>query len=379
MVELSFGVLSGELLQAVENAQFTISNRPVLFVKAEANGLVGYGECAALLEPLHGDASLAGVLEQLQTVGKDRIARALRTRDGALLAPGMVASLFGTDATSRSVAAMLEMAFFDLALKAQQQSLAAWLGVTVHDVEAGGFLAVHEGMTREAFEQRASELAGAGISRFRLKIRPGFDVVPAHWLRSLLPDATIGVDANGSYRIDGDEVDGPDALNRLLDEGVAHVEQPFGASNLVDHATFRSQSPLRVCLDEGVSSLVAAKQIVNYGAADVFCVKPGRVGGVIAAVEILRLAEANGIDAVVGGFFETGFARTQLVALAGLSAATLVSDVSSPATYGLPAGAHFATGFTPRVVIPHGIGISGGNDGWIADQAIDWEHLELAL
>ena len=194
MVELSFGVLDGELIQPVDNAQFTITNRPVLFVKAEANGLIGYGECAALLEPLQGDASLGGVLDQLRSVGKDRIARALRTRGGELLAPGMVASLFGTDATSRSVAAMLEMAFFDLQLKTQRQSLASWLKVTATDVEAGGFVAVHGGVTREEFEQRASDLADAGIRRFRLKIRPGFDHTPVHWLRSLLPDA-IDADA----------------------------------------------------------------------------------------------------------------------------------------------------------------------------------------
>jgi len=379
MVELSFGVLDGELIQPVDNAQFTITNRPVLFVKAEANDLIGYGECAALLEPLQGDASLGGVLDQLRSVGKDRIARALRTRGGELLAPGMVASLFGTDATSRSVAAMLEMAFFDLQLKTQRQSLASWLKVTATDVEAGGFVAVHGGVTREEFEQRASDLADAGIWRFRLKIRPGFDHTPVQWLRSLLPDATICVDANGSYRIDGDDLDGPPALNRLVDEGVAHVEQPFGASNLVDHATFRSQSPLRVCLDEGVSSVVAAKQIVKYGAADAFCVKPGRVGGVIAAVEILRLAETHGIDAFLGGFFETGFARALLVALAGLPAATLISDVSSPATYGLPAGEHFPPQLASRVLIPQGSGVSGGNDGWIADQPIDWERLEINL
>jgi len=200
-----------------------------------------------------------------------------------------------------------------------------------------------------------------------------------HWLRALLPDATLCVDANGSYRIDGDDFNGPPALNRLVDEGVAHVEQPFGASNLVDHATFRSQSPLRVCLDEGLSSLVAAKQIVKYGAADAICVKPGRVGGIIAAVEVLRLAEANGIDAFVGGFFETGFARAQLVALAGLPPATLISDVSSPATYGLPSGEHFAPHGTSRVLIPRGSGVSGGNDQWITDQPIDWERLEMTL
>ena len=378
-VKLSFGVFHGEMLQPVHNAQFTLTKRPVLFLRLEVNGIVGFGECAALPQPLEGDASLDAVGEMLRTIAKERIARALRSRNGALFAPGMVSLLFGTDAISRSISAMVEMAFFDVLLKQEGRSLAEWLHVVPTSVEVGGFVAIASSTTEEQLNEQLEPMLAAGVNRFRLKIRPGFDATPVRWLRSAAPRATIGADANGSYRIDGDDVDGPPALLRLHEAGISHIEQPFSAQNLVDHATFRSFCPLRVCLDEGVSSLVAAKQIVKYGAADAFCVKPGRVGGIIPAVEILRLAEQEGIDCFIGGFFETGFARAQLVALAAHSAATLVSDVSSPATYGLAAGEHFDRGFTASVAVPQGVGVSGGNDRFIGDLAIDWEPLDLSL
>jgi O-succinylbenzoate synthase len=269
------------------------------------------------------------------------------------------------------------MAYFDLQLKRDRQSLAQWCGTTRLRVPVGGFLAIDRAMERDVVEQRVGELVERGIRQVRLKIQPGFDVTPVRWVNAVAPHLSVCVDANGSYRIDGDDVDGIPALLGLYEAGVTHVEQPFPASNLVDHAALRSATSLRVCLDEGVTNLMAVRKILQYGAADALCVKPGRVGGILATLEILRLGREHGLDCFIGGFFETGFARAHLAALAAHEAVTLASDLSSPATYGLPAGTQFRGELVADMPVPQGVGIAGGNDEWITSASIAWEAVTL--
>ena len=62
-------------------------------------------------------------------------------------------------------------------------------------------------------------------------------------------------------------------------------------------------------------------------------VKPGRVGGLTAALVIHDLCEAHGMPAWCGGMLESGIGRAHNVALASLPGFSLPGDLSPSARY----------------------------------------------
>lgn len=371
------GVLEGRLNVEVQASSVTHGDRPVLFLRYEDEGLLSFGESAALASPLPGEPSLHDVAEALRGRSIHRIAATTAARGGHLPPAAVVASLFGTTPLERAVAHIVEMAVLDAELKEAAASLGSWLGATSAFVAIGGLVSINEGETPDSVERRVLELLESGVSRLRVKIRPGFDLEPLEMIRNVAPAVVLQADANGGYRLDGDEIDGPRALERLGGVGLAMIEQPFAAANLVDHATLRSRISIPIALDEGVTGTQRVQQILRYGAADALCVKPGRLGGLAAAVEVLRMAAEHGVDAFVGGFFETGFARSSLIALAAAPGATLISDLTSPSTYGLAGGESYPSAVNGKLMVPTGPGVSGVDDSWLLDAGIDWRPLEI--
>jgi L-alanine-DL-glutamate epimerase-like enolase superfamily enzyme len=68
-------------------------------------------------------------------------------------------------------------------------------------------------------------------------------------------------------------------------------------------------------------------QILRYGAAQIICVKPARVGGLANARSIILAAREAGLRPYVGGFFESPYAR-QVHALLARSCVEEPSDLA---------------------------------------------------
>ena len=100
------------------------------------------------------------------------------------------------------------------------------------------------------------------------------------------------------------------------------------------------------------------RDAIRYESCGVFCIKPGRLGGIRAAIRALDEVATAGLRAFVGGMHETGLARAALGVLSTHEACQLVSDVVAPQTYldndpcGLPGP---SGGFQPLYASP-GIG-----------------------
>ena len=63
------------------------------------------------------------------------------------------------------------------------------------------------------------------------------------------------------------------------------------------------------------------------------CVKPARLGGIGAALEVISWCEAHGVPWWIGGMFETGFARGVNRALAACPGRSFPGDLSPPSAY----------------------------------------------
>ena len=113
-------------------------------------------------------------------------------------------------------------------------------------------------------------------------------------------DVELRLDANGAWSVDG----AVERLHAAAPHRIAYVEQPVATVEQL--AAVRSAVAVPVAADESVRGVVAAQRLVGAAAADVFVVKPARVGGAVQALRIEVVAAAARIPVVLSTFFETG-------------------------------------------------------------------------
>lgn len=310
-------------------------HRAVVYVRVSCEGVDGWGECGALPEGTAVDPALPEVWRALVAGGVERLFGATRSRDGLLPPAAQVARLFDTTATGRMVAAAMEMAVLDAELRAAGVSLASRLGTAGTAVPAGALLGVPADRDPAALGAAAAELVGQGFRRLRIKIEPGWDVAPVRAVRDAVGGHPLQADANGSYRWDAPAGDRADArrLAELDPFGLDCVEQPLPPADLAALASLAERLATPVGLDESLTSLRRVVDALRYGACEVACLKPARLGGILATRQAQDACLSAGVPAFVGGFFDTGLARAAHVALAGLPGFTLAGDLSDPSGY----------------------------------------------
>jgi O-succinylbenzoate synthase len=305
--------------------------RPVLLVRVVGDAAEGWGESGAMAEGTTVDPALAAVAEALCGPVLGGLMELARAGDGEL--PGVAALTADLpDPARRMAAAALEMAVLDCGLRSSGRSFADWLG-TGGPVEAGAVVGIPADRAVATLRRKVDQIVGRGYGRLRLKIEPGWDTAPVRAVRLDHPDLHLQVDANGAYRL-GDRGDAAAERLGALDEfGLDCVEQPLAPDDLASHALLAATLCTPVCLDESLTTLGRLEEAVAMGACEVACIKPSRLGGLLAARGAGELCRAAGVPAFVGGFFETGLGRAANAALAGLDGFTLAGDLSDPADY----------------------------------------------
>jgi O-succinylbenzoate synthase len=296
--------------------------RPLLVrITASRDGrtVTGWGECVALFDPSYSPEYLDGAREMLR---RFLVPSLLEWQDaGRMVTAETVAAATAHVVGHRMAKAALEMAVLDAGLRLDDRRFADYLGVTRAVVPSGVSVGI-ESSIPDLLAQVGGFL-DEGYARIKLKIRPGWDVEPVRAVREKFGDVPLQVDANTAYRLS----DAP-LLRRLDPFDLLLIEQPLAEDDLRQHALLAQQIATPVCLDESIVSVEAAADAIAMGAASVINIKPGRVGGYLAARRIHDLAEANGIAVWCGGMLETGIGRAANIALAGLPGFTLPGDVS---------------------------------------------------
>ena len=155
-----------------------------------------------------------------------------------------------------------------------------------------------------------------GYQAVKLKIQPGWDFEPVSSIVGLFPSIRVGVDANGSY---GDSTD--PIFSRLDGLGLAYFEQPLPRFDLGGLAELRSRVETPICLDESVSSVPSAQRVIAAGAADILCLKPGRLG-IRGSLMIHELAVSAGLALKATGLLESGIGRGHTMAVGCLAGVT---------------------------------------------------------
>jgi O-succinylbenzoate synthase len=245
-----------------------------------------------------------------------------------LTGPECVHDLLDRDLRGHRMArAALEMAVWELSALAEGVPLARRLGATRDRVEVGISLGIQP--TPEALVERAVAARAAGYRRIKLKIRPGADLSFVEAVRAALGEAAaLSVDANNAYGVDDFG-----HLARLDAFGLIMIEQPLEHEDLVRHADLQRRLRTPICLDESITSVSRAEDMIRLGSGRIVNIKPGRVGGLGASRAIHDLCAVHGVPVWCGGMLESGIGRGYNVALAALPNFTLPGDLSPSARY----------------------------------------------
>lgn len=227
----------------------------------------------------------------------------------------------------RMAKASVEMASWCLTAERNATSLAETLGGTRDEIPVGISLGIQP--TPEQLVEKARAAWSEGYHKIKLKIQPGSDVRFVSAVREALgPDAPLMVDANNAYTLDD-----LDTLVRLDAFGLMMMEQPLAWDDVVRHATLHARVNTPICLDESITSVERAEDMIALKSGNIVNIKPGRVGGFTSSKAIHDLCETHGIPVWCGGMLESGIGRGYNVALASLPNFTIPGDLSPSARY----------------------------------------------
>jgi len=242
--------------------------------------------------------------------------------------PGTVHAELERDIRGHNMAkAAVEMGMWGLAALLEGEALARFIGGTRTSIATGISLGIQA--SPESLIEKARAALDAGYRKIKIKIEPGRDVA---WVtaarRALGDDAHLMADANNAYTLAD-----VDILSELDSLGLMMIEQPLAHDDLVRHAELQKRLKTPLCLDESITSLDRAQDMVTLGSGRIINIKAGRVGGLTQSLAIHDYCEANRIPVWCGGMLESGVGRAYNVALASLPNFTLPGDVSPSARY----------------------------------------------
>lgn len=223
--------------------------------------------------------------------------------------------------------AALEMGMWALAATKEGVSLSHRLGGTRERIPTGISLGIQA--NPDALVERAKAAFAQGYRKIKLKIQPGQDVEYVRAVRTALgKDVHLMADANSAYTLsDADHLAQLDAFDLIM------IEQPLGRDDIVRHAKLQKRLKTRICLDESITDVDRAADMIELGSGKIINIKPGRVGGFTVSKAIHDICERNKIPVWCGGMLESGVGRAHNVALASLPNFSLPGDLSPSARY----------------------------------------------
>ena len=300
----------------------TTTRRILLLELIDADGARAWSECVAGDFPNYSPESIdTATLAIREWLAPRVLGRRFET-------PQDVSAALAEDLRGHEMAqAAIEMGAWTLAATKAGQSLSSLLGGTRKRIGTGISIGIQN--SPEELADKAETALAAGYRKIKLKIKPGQDLPYLDAVRDRLgPDAPLMADANNAYTLDD-----VDHLVKLDDLDLVMVEQPLAWDDVARHAELQRRMRTPICLDESITNISRAEDMIRLRAGRIINIKPGRVAGFTASKAIHDLCEANDIPVWCGGMLESGIGRACNVALASLPNFTIPGDVSPSSRY----------------------------------------------
>jgi O-succinylbenzoate synthase len=320
---LELRVLRLPLVRFFETSFSRVHERRFVLVTVEDGGVTGVGECVADADPFYSAETTSTAWHIIsEFIAPIVLGRGFGHPREVLPA---LAAIRGHNMAKAAV----EMAAWDLFARQQGRPLAALLGGTKTAIESGVSIGIQDSFD-ELLERVEIEKA-AGYRRFKIKIKPGWDVDAVDRIRTRFGAIPLMVDANAAYTLDdGDHLAELDRFDLMM------IEQPLDYDDIRDHARLQRHVRTDICLDESIPTVRSAAEAIELGACRVINIKPGRVGGHAASIRLHDLAAGSGIPVWHGGMLESGIGRAHNIHLSTLANFTLPGDVAASRRYYAP-------------------------------------------
>ncbi|ALR76612.1 L-Ala-D/L-Glu epimerase [[Enterobacter] lignolyticus] len=250
------------------------SEAKVVVVEIEEDGVKGIGECTPY--PRYGE-SIVSVMAQVTTACDALEAGASREMLQLLLPAGAARNA-------------IDCALWDLAARRAQKSLSALLGVTLPTSVTTAQTVVIG--TPDQMANSAKTLWQTGARLLKVKLDDHLISERMFAIRAAVPEATLIVDANESWRSDGLAA----RCQLLADLNVAMLEQPLPAGE--DEALAHFIHPLPICADESCHTRDSLPGLA--GRYDMVNIKLDKTGGLTEALALAAEASAQGYGLMLG-------------------------------------------------------------------------------
>jgi O-succinylbenzoate synthase len=296
------------------------TNRRIVLVRAESDGLTGWGEVTCGEQPFYNyetpetawhilrDFLIPWTLPQ-QWNSASELAVRYRPIRGHNMAK-----------------AALENALWDIEAQTKGISIAKLLGGTLEEIPCGVSIGIQDRV--EDLLQKIEREVAAGYQRIKVKIKPGWDIAILEKIRSRFPSIKLTADANSAYSLaDVEHLKEFDKFSLMM------VEQPLGWDDLLDHAKLQRELKTPICLDESIHGADDARKAIEIRAGRIINIKLGRVGGYTSARNVHDVCQAAQIPVWCGGMLESGIGRAHNIAMSTLPGFTLPGDVSASRRY----------------------------------------------
>jgi o-succinylbenzoate synthase len=283
-----------ELLQPFVIAIDRVTSYEGVVVKVlDDQGNVGWGEASP--SPAILGETCGSVLACLDILAKNLIGRDPRRVEE--ITEIMDRLIYRNTAAKAAV----DMAIHDLLGQAWGVPLWRLLGGTRERIETDftiGIQPPHE------MAEEASRLVANGFRVLKLKVGmdPEEDIKRVRAVRNAVGDKIrLRIDANQGWT----RQQAIYALKKIAEHDVEFVEQPVQAHDITGLAIVRRSTPIPVMADESVHQPEDAIRVIKEDAVDYINIKLMKSGGFRKALKIAEIAEAAGIECMVGGMVET--------------------------------------------------------------------------
>ncbi len=308
------------LVRPFETSFGRTTDRRILLVEVQSEGITGWGECTA---GEHASFSEESTDTAWLMLANELIPALLRAE---ISSPGSCPKAMSHVRGNRMAKAALENAVWDVESQQAEMPLAELLGGIRDKIVCGVSIGIQPSVG-QLLDVVETELA-AGYQRIKLKCKPDCDVELFEAVRNRWPNILLSCDANASYRLkDQEHLRSFDAFRLLM------IEQPLWHDDFYFHSLLQRQLETSICLDESIRNRRDALAAIEMESCRVINIKLGRVGGFSEAIRVHNVTAERGVPVWCGGMLETGIGRAHNIALSSLENFILPGDVSASSRY----------------------------------------------